>query len=386
LSAKAMVSLGSQANAELLFSYPNDGHETQPLVDTIEHYLFDSLAREGILASAKAGGSSGAYTIEINCQDIAIAGAIESRYQSFFDLGSTGYAALQSFVASGKSDPAWKFLLPLGLPMEFARAVEIMDFPPLSLIKKQDYLNSKTTNRWWELLMINGVPSVDKARYTCIADIVPVAAPANDGKKLDQSGIYNGPFDSYSLPLLELFSRPESGPARRPLIGLGLPIRTWIKRNWSLNLSILDVGTLTVTGTEKCPVIASNHPSFFYYAVTAYTGTPNGDKKNLAAGLAVMKQDIVASAWHAEMGKTHDADPAKVLSGCIAQWANRDAELLALVKNQAGIPQRLAEMKEEGEVLAEMEEEVEDIRQAEPSKEELAELEHKFHAEGPRSE
>ena len=28
-----------------------------------------------------------------------------------------------------------------------------MDFPPLSLIKKQDYLNSKTTNRWWELFL-----------------------------------------------------------------------------------------------------------------------------------------------------------------------------------------------------------------------------------------
>jgi hypothetical protein len=111
-----------------------------------------------------------------------------------------------------------------------------MKFPPRSLLTKQDYLDSRTTRRWWELLALNGVPDEERARYSCILDIVPVAAPARDGEKLRQAGIYDGPFDSYAIPLLELLVRSDSSESEprqypyRPLIAFGLPIRVWLKR------------------------------------------------------------------------------------------------------------------------------------------------------------
>lgn len=101
--------------------------------------------------------------------------------------------------------------------MAFAKAIGIMDFPPLTLITNQDYLKSKTTSRWWELLILNGVTDAERARYSCILDIVPVAAPASDGEKLRLSGIYDGPFDSYDMPLLELLVRSQTA-WYRPLI------------------------------------------------------------------------------------------------------------------------------------------------------------------------
>ena len=155
--------------------------------------------------------------------DVATGNLIAARYQAFFALGMKGFALCKDFQATGKWSPKWKFLLPLGLPLEFGSAVEVMDFPPLSLISKQDYLNSKTTNRWWELLQLNGILPADLARYSCIVDIVPVAAPANDVKALDLSGIYEGPFDDYSLNLLALFSDRSNSTRRRPLMALGAP-------------------------------------------------------------------------------------------------------------------------------------------------------------------
>ena len=383
MTAKTTIPLGPRSVAETLFTYPNDGHEDQTLEQTITHYITDSLQREkvGQYSVNVRSSDDDSIFIDITVDDGELADAIGMRYRSFFSVGLLGNKAADEFKATGDWDESWKFLLPLGLPMEFARAVEIMDFPPLTLIKKQDYLNSKTTSRWWELLVLNGVSDDEKARWTCILDIVPVAAPASDGTKLDESGIYNGPFDKYTNPLLSLFSQSRGVVARRPLIALGLPIRKWIERVWNKSLNILDVDTISVDGTG-CAVIASNHPSFFYYAVHSNSGTPDAGQKNLAAGLAVMKQDIVAAAWHAEMGSNPASDPSQTLEDSKAKWKDKDAELLALVKKQAGIP-HLVELEAE---LKNLKAEVVQLKEFEPTAKQLAELEKKFYTEGRRRE
>jgi hypothetical protein len=89
--------------------------------------------------------------------------------------------------------------------------LEVMDFPPLTLVlETQDYLDSATTRRWTSLLGENGIPKNEYDLYGAILDVVPVAALANDGKRLDDSGIYNGPFDNYGLPMLALWTPSEA--------------------------------------------------------------------------------------------------------------------------------------------------------------------------------
>jgi hypothetical protein len=331
------IDFSSAAIATALFSYPNTGHENQTLEETIEHYLNDSLSREGLANfQVAAGPDGGGYKVAVTLGDAAVAEQIRASYQAFFDMGRTGLQDAQAFQGTGKWSASWEFLLPVGVPITFAYAVEVMDFPPLTLISNQDYLKSKTTSRWWELLVENGVTDGEKARYSCILDIVPVAAPASDGANLDQSGIYNGPFDSYSLGLLELLARSQTAGAQRPLMALGMPIRTWVHRLWNLAINVGDVGTIKLQNGASCAIMGSNHPSFFYYAVHSQKG-PGSAAKNQAAGLAVMKQDIVASAWQAAMGAAPNSDPSATLAACVTKWANRDDELLDLVKQQSGI-------------------------------------------------
>lgn len=367
--ASFSIQIGTLQEAEALFSYPNEGHEQDSLETTVTHYMLDSLQREAAgISNVTVSTSPTGVSVTFDHPDAAVGNLTVRRYGSFFSLGKKGLVLARAFQKTGKWSPKWKFLIPLGLPLEFGNAVEIMDFPPLSLIKKQDYLNSKTTNRWWELLQLNGIATHKLARFSCIADIVPVAAPANDGKALDLSGIYEGPFDDYSLGLLELFSDESKTTQRRPLMALGLPIRKWIQRLWGQALGILDIGTLKLPSGEEAPVIASNHPSFFFYAASAYDGQPDADAKNLAAGLAVMKQDIVAAAWHAELGTNLGTNPSVALAACKAKWAGRELELIDLVYRQAGIP------KPPAPLVA-----VEDLRALQPTPSDLAELEHRFH-------
>lgn len=193
--ATGRIEIGPRAEAERLFCYPNDGHDDQTLEQTIAHYIDDSLRREGRSVTASVADENGTIAVTLTGPDADV-GEIERRYSAFLDIGRLGMRDADAFRATGKWSAAWKFLLPLGVPIAFATVVEIMDFPPLTLISNQDYLKSKTTGRWWELLVLNGVPDADKARYSCILDIVPVAAPASDGENLKQSGIYDGPFDS----------------------------------------------------------------------------------------------------------------------------------------------------------------------------------------------
>jgi hypothetical protein len=56
------------------------------------------------------------------------------RYEQFLALGDAALAAARAFNATGKWHCDWRFLLPLGLPMLNNRSLEVMDFPPLTLV------------------------------------------------------------------------------------------------------------------------------------------------------------------------------------------------------------------------------------------------------------
>jgi hypothetical protein len=87
------------------------------------------------------------------------------------------------------------------------------------------------------------------------------------------------------------------------------------------------------------PVLASNHPSFFFYVVKQYTTGPDKEWKNFMAGLITMRQDIVAACWQVEMGENPAADPAATLTAAQARWKNQDAQVKGLVVTQGGFKQ-----------------------------------------------
>lgn len=128
------IQTGKRREAEALFSYPNEGHEQDSLEATVAHYMRDSLQREAAgISNVTVSVSPVGGSVTFDHPDAAVGNLIVRRYGSFFSLGKKGLALAQAFQKTGKWNPKWKFLLPLGLPLEFGDAVEIMDFPPLSL-------------------------------------------------------------------------------------------------------------------------------------------------------------------------------------------------------------------------------------------------------------
>lgn len=334
----ADLRLGERQRVTGLFSFPNNCstvcYRPWTLEQTLEHYLNSSLRRDGYTdTSASVYLDDGVYFARfIGPEPTGFA----ARYEEFLKLGDAALALARQFNALGKWRYDWRFMLPLGLPMFNNRTLEVMDFPPLTLLlETQDYLLSNTTNRWTALLRENGISEGEYERYGAILDIVPVAAPAGDGKRLETAGIYDGHFDSYAIPLLSLWTKGSSPSEAKPVMALGAPIRNWFKRNFDLTLGILDVRPLALPDGRTVPVMGSNHPSYFFYAANKYTSGPDKEEKNFALGLEVMKEDLVAACWQAEMGKCPASEPAEMKAKCIARWEGKDKRLCVLVEMQA---------------------------------------------------
>ncbi len=367
------VTLGTYERTASLFSYPNNSHVVeyidQTIEETVEHYVNASLRRDGYSrARARLTNASGVYAIEFRENGDELSGFVKT-YEEFLQLGDVAVSAARDFHRKGKWRYNWRFMLPLGLPMQNPRSLEVMDFPPETLLlKTQDYLESNTTNRWTELLTLNGVDEQDVDLYGAILDIVPVCAPASDGKRLEESGIYDGQFDDYARPMLSLWTRIPNSNASRPIMALGAPMRVWFRENFGVTLAVLDVSSITLPDGRRVPIMGSNHPSYFFYAANRYTTGPDRDERNLALGLAVMKQDIVAACWQAEMGKNPTADPATTKTACVSKWSGRDEELLELVKKQAYGRKGVVSLAEKKTTLAE-------LKAFSPTDEELRQLE-----------
>ena len=334
LNADTIIKLGSKQRVIDLFSYPNNCDSVcfraWTLEQTVEHYLNDSLKRDGYTDSkADIFIKDDLVLAKIPGKDLQV---FSKTYEQFLEHGDTALEIARQFNKEGKWRYDWRFLLPLGQSMENNKTLEVMDFPPVSLVlETQDYLVSNTTNRWKQLLTKNGVPEKELDQFSAILDIVPVAATAGDGKKMEESGIYNGVFNKYTKPMLALWTATGDPRKSKPIMALGAPMRKWFFDAFGLKLDLLTVSLLKLDDGRSVPIMGTNHPSFFFYAANKYTSGSDKDEKNYAIGLEVMKQDIVAACWQAEMGMNPSADPNATKNICTGRWLNRDKELCVLV-------------------------------------------------------
>jgi len=310
------VDLGSVDRVTNLVSYPNcltncpSPQYPQTLTQTVSHYLNQSLARDGLTDSTVTVSQKGNHIIA------SFAGTAATLYptalDNFLTDGDKAYLATLAIQKSGRWQPDWRFFLPWGLAMTQNPTMELLHFPPDYSLTSQDYLNSATTDRWANLLVVNGVGSTSTNAYQAIIDIAPIAAPSNAGTPITNANVY-GDYYTYSGSLLSAWAVNSKG-VGKPLVAFGSPVRDWVKTYMGLTLAVDQVGVGKLTNGVTVPVIASNHPSLIWYA--AY----NGSAENFSGGMSVMRQDLIAACWQANMGKDPTLDPNSTQQACTTQW------------------------------------------------------------------
>lgn len=317
--ADVEVALGSPTRVSQLFAYPNNCnvicYRDWSLAQTVEHYLTQSVQRDGYTtAKVKVRSDHDKLYASIS----GVPDDYGKPLEQLLAAGDLAYQGASKLNADGKWKYDWYFFLPLGMALENRRSVELLHFPPdYSLTQAQDYLESKTTDRWAELLEQNGVPLAQTPAYQTIIDIAPIAAPASAGSTLADTYSY---FQAYQTNMVaQLTSNADGEAPSLPMVAFGGPVRDWVHQQYGVTLGVLGLGQITPVAGRSVAVLGSNHPSYIWYA--ADPENYGGDQQKAdEAGLKVMGQDITAACWQADMGRNPGADAAATLNSCTQKW------------------------------------------------------------------
>lgn len=318
VQADVNVKLGSRERITQLFAYPNNCsvicYRNWTLEQTVEHYLTQSVQRDGYSGKVSVTGDNAMIYAQIS----GVPDGYDKPLIQLLDAGDLAYSGAQKLLASGpdKWQYNWYLFLPLGMALENRKSVELLHFPPdYSLTQAQDYLQSSTTDRWAQLLSYNGIALAQTPGYQTIIDIAPIAAPASAGSSLE--GVYSF-FQDYQTTMVKQLTQSPNG-AALPMVAFGAPVRNWIKQQYSASVPVLGLATISPTPGQSVPVLGSNHPSYIWYA--ADKSNYGGDEaKADAAGLAVMGQDLSAACWQAGMGQKPGTAPKALLASCMQNW------------------------------------------------------------------
>ena len=328
MAATVQLDLGPRADVAKLFSAPNclsNCAIPQPsLEQTVGHWLNMAVQRDRYPQGRVNVFASGD---RIQAQFDGVDADYGQIVQTYLQTAKIALDEAEKLQKTPAWQPSWRFFLTLGMPLRNHLTVQLLHFPPDTVLNdSQDYLTAATTRRWASLLTLNGMNDNNNALYQSIVDIAPIAAPASAGTSLKD--VY-GVFTPYSTQLLAQWTAPAPGQnAVRPVVALGEPARTWLAGQYGLgSFNVLSLARVNFGSSQQVPVLGGNHPSAIWYA--------SNDK----AGLAIMQQDLTVACWQAGMGKSASADPKAMLSSCAQSWQNNAKQVCSLyyatVKNQS---------------------------------------------------
>jgi hypothetical protein len=311
------LDLGDSQRVSRLFAYPNNCsvicYRDWTLEQTVEHYLQQSLTRDGYPQASVRVKRDGK---RVHAYFEGVPAEYAKPLRQLLDTGDLAYQGASQLNRDGKWQYNWYFFLPLGMALENRKSVELLHFPPdYSLTQAQDYLRSSTTDRWADLLSYNGIAPEQTPAYQTIVDIAPIAAPASAGSALE--GVY-GYFSDYQRRMVAELSASSDGTSL-PMVAFGSPVRSWIKQQYGVNLSVLGLGQIDATSERQVAVLGANHPSYIWYAADPANNNGSEDAAN-AAGIKVMGQDLSAACWQAGMGRQPTRDAQQLLSACTQKW------------------------------------------------------------------
>ncbi|WP_369959688.1 hypothetical protein [Pseudomonas benzenivorans] len=317
------VDLGSAERVSRLFAYPNNCsaicYRDWTLEQTVQHYLDQSLDRDGYDAARVRVERSGD---RVYAHFSGAPAGYGQPLRQLLDSGDLAYRGASQLNRDGKWQYDWYFFLPLGMALNNRKSVELLHFPPdYSLTQAQDYLRSSTTDRWAELLTVNGVPAAQTPAFQTIVDIAPIAAPSNAGSSLEDTYGY---FSDYQQRMVSELSLGSDG-ASLPMVAFGSPVRNWVQQRYGVPLAVLGLGQITPVPGRTVAVLGANHPSYIWYAADPSNYGGNQQKAD-QAGLRVMGQDLSAACWQAAMGQNPGGDSSAALNSCSQKWQVSDQQ------------------------------------------------------------
>lgn len=196
------IELGSADRLAVLYSYPNLKNDGSSLAATIERWFRLTLVHDGLKLQSKGDkpGTGATCTVhnEREFYTLVLDGpathadefrAYCDRLPKFLEHGWTAYEYDVARIKAGRTikpwDPIlhdWRFFLTHGLALARPKSMQFFHYPPIRLLALQNYLDDPVPFRCEELLVANGVASMEEARqYEAVMDACPIGASDEQG-------------------------------------------------------------------------------------------------------------------------------------------------------------------------------------------------------------
>lgn len=350
------ITLGSEDELTILYSYPNDPELGETLAETVAYWLKQTVERDGFATESVSleviPGDN--YTLKLYADE-----SLHSQLQAYQGI-------LDQFLAMGLKmyrehilkimqdelwDPNnknWRFMLPLGLPLMNKKAIQFFHFPTLRLLtNKRDSLNDPVPKRVEDLAVANGASEEIIEQYMMMANSIPVAGPDDEGQLVDKMvDKFRDDFVQYDRELVEMLLNcsPDSGDSTIPIVVYGTSTRQMFNDVFGVNLSDANsTDTAHIIEGKKTAVMAMRHPFSFFYMVqkqpdpdsaVTYPGTgeyelSDATDEGFNKALVHHRNDIIGAAWMERMVQNHAADPAETYAAAKDYWEDpqRDARV-----------------------------------------------------------
>lgn len=331
------IDIGEKGHLAKLFSYPNNCdticYLPQSLDQTISIWLRKSIERDGYKSNTlNVFEQNGRILVDLDTDAKQQYASVLPR---FLEAGDKALKGAMSVHKDGKWRYNWRFVLPHGLPLVNNKSVQLLHFPPDYVLEDiQDYLKAKTTERWADLLKRNGANPAELDKFQAIVDIAPIAAPAGDGRTLDERNIYSY-FTPFIDDLVDLWTTPNTSQRNKPLVVFGAPASKYVEERYKVKLGIAKYAPLTLAGNRELDAIGANHPSRFYNAINSLLDKDPGNiEEAVKLGMSIASDDLVAACWQVRMTMPNAKSGQDELNSCEARWRGKTKEICQVVIEQ----------------------------------------------------
>lgn len=286
----------------------------------------------------------GDYILKMYCENQDLE-PYEVLVPEMLSVSQVGYEIYKEKVVGEDVECPIVFLLPFGLSAAKTKSVQLLHYPPLESQVYTDYLYSPTNRRWENLLTFNGIEQIKCAELETIVDIVPLAAPGDDGALL---GDFTNTFSDYVKQMLQIKMKPlDAGNGKKvtmPIVAYGGSVQAWLNSDGGYKdqideyVTVMTLLSLDINGDgSSTPVLCGNHPSkYLYYTETCEEynalnpkdkNVPYTEEKYWKTKLGIMSQDLITAGWQVKMSQDPTLDPQAILDE-LTEYYNTNTELV----------------------------------------------------------
>lgn len=286
------------------------------LLSTVAAYYKESLLHDGVLANTSARVVE-LTEVWLKVNTLVNIDGLQDLIHEYNYVWYDQVAARNALVKANHWNSSWRILPSLGFPMLNPKALQILHFPPVSVICKRTSYNSSTVDINMALMKANlGDKGESAVNYVNFKNIFPVALPASEGSHLNYT-LYK----AFNTATMNQFQTVLDRRINIPVVFYGEHVKEWVRQVYGIELQINTVGMIKLTAdSPEVWYTHAHHPSNIYH------------HRAVDKIVEIGTSDLRSACWLVKVSQAgNTANPREIMQECVQMWQESDNQVCILL-------------------------------------------------------